>query len=446
MADFNLPTVDDSYTNYLAYLKNRDVDLAKGMDPAKTTVTNPQTDFIRWNSANGYWEIYNGTSWGALAATYQINVAQLGGFAASAYARLASPVFTGTPQAPTAAVDTNTIQIATCQFVVGQGYLKSATAASTYAPIASPTFTGTPVAPTASYGTNTTQLATTQFVQSAAQINVSTITGNVTLTVADRHHLKTITAAAAVTAPATSTLINGDWIDFKNNTTAAVTLERQGSDTFDGVTQYRIPAYALVRLVKTGANTYVLAIRPDHDVGDIKAFAGSSAPLGWAFCDNVTLNRTTYGNLFAVIGTTYGVGDGSTTFGKPDLRGRVPAGRDDMGGTAANRLTSGGSGITGTALGSSGGAETHTLTTAQMPVHNHGVSDPTHNHGHNAGTVTGSVTVDNTGAKSTTTAATPNSGATINASGVNISIQNTGSGNAHPNTQPTMVVNYIIKL
>lgn len=82
----------------------------------------------------------------------------------SAKANLASPTFTGTPAAPTAAVDTNTTQIATTGFVVGQGYLKSATAASTYAPLASPALTGTPTSTTAAVDTNTTQIATTAYV------------------------------------------------------------------------------------------------------------------------------------------------------------------------------------------------------------------------------------------------------------------------------------------
>lgn len=80
-------------------------------------------------------------------------------------APLASPTFTGTPVAPTAASDTNTTQIATTQFVINQGYLKSSTASSTYATLASPTLTGTPTAPTAALGTNTTQIATTAYVQ-----------------------------------------------------------------------------------------------------------------------------------------------------------------------------------------------------------------------------------------------------------------------------------------
>jgi hypothetical protein len=78
---------------------------------------------------------------------------------------LASPTFTGTPEAPTAASDTSTTQIATTQFVVNQGYLKIADASSTYAPLISPAITGTPTAPTAALGTDTTQIATTEYVQ-----------------------------------------------------------------------------------------------------------------------------------------------------------------------------------------------------------------------------------------------------------------------------------------
>jgi len=74
-------------------------------------------------------------------------------------ANLAGPTFTGVPAAPTAAVDTNTTQIATTAYVVGQGYAK----------LASPALTGTPTAPTAADGTNTTQVATTAFVQSQSQ-------------------------------------------------------------------------------------------------------------------------------------------------------------------------------------------------------------------------------------------------------------------------------------
>src|SRR5262249_10145195 len=64
----------------------------------------------------------------------------------------------------------------------------------------------------------------------------------------------------------------------------------------------------------------------------------------------------------------------------PDLRGYLLAGKDDMGGAAASRITAGASGIDGSVLGAAGGAQTVTLITAQMPAHGHGVTDPTHNH------------------------------------------------------------------
>src|SRR5690348_9602357 len=107
--------------------------------------------------------------------------------------------------------------------------------------------------------------------------------------------------------------------------------------------------------------------------GVVVPFAGSSAPAGWLLCYGQAVSRTTYAALFTVIGTVFGSGDGSTTFNVPDLRGRAAFGVDNMGGTAASRITSGGSGIAGTTLGATGGAETVTLSSAQMPNHTHSV-------------------------------------------------------------------------
>jgi hypothetical protein len=96
-------------------------------------------------------------------------------------AALASPTFTGIPAAPTAAVDTNTTQLATTAYVVGQGYLKSATASSTYAPLASPSLTGTPLSTTAAADTNTTQIATTAYVVGQASATAPVINGTATI-------------------------------------------------------------------------------------------------------------------------------------------------------------------------------------------------------------------------------------------------------------------------
>jgi microcystin-dependent protein len=96
-------------------------------------------------------------------------------------------------------------------------------------------------------------------------------------------------------------------------------------------------------------------------------FWGSVAPNSlFAFPFGQAVSRTTYATLFAIMGTTYGTGDGSTTFNIPDLRGRVVAGVDNMGGAAAGRLTSAG-GVTGTTLGASGGNQTQTLLTTNLP-------------------------------------------------------------------------------
>ncbi len=100
-------------------------------------------------------------------------------------------------------------------------------------------------------------------------------------------------------------------------------------------------------------------------VGAILPFAGSAAPTNWIICDGSAVSRTTFADLFAVCGTTYGAGDGSTTFNVPDLRTRVPAGFKTG---DANFGTRGGT----------GGAATHAITTAEMPSHTH--TGPSHTH------------------------------------------------------------------
>ncbi|MDT9105773.1 phage tail protein, partial [Escherichia coli] len=79
--------------------------------------------------------------------------------------------------------------------------------------------------------------------------------------------------------------------------------------------------------------------------GTVLDFAGTTAPNGWLMCYGQAVSRTTYPNLFAAVGTTFGAGDGATTFNLPDARGRAVIGKDDMGGAAANRVTTAGGGI-----------------------------------------------------------------------------------------------------
>jgi len=96
--------------------------------------------------------------------------------------------------------------------------------------------------------------------------------------------------------------------------------------------------------------------------GEVRAYAGSSAPDGWMLAYGQAISRTTYAALFAVCGTTYGSGNGTTTFNVPDLRGRVIAGKDDMGGSPANRLTTIGGLSANDTIGATGGNETIPMT------------------------------------------------------------------------------------
>lgn len=112
---------------------------------------------------------------------------------------------------------------------------------------------------------------------------------------------------------------------------------------------------AIIKMTTGWADRVASRVTPAGVVSD---FAGATAPEGWLLCFGQAIDRTDYADLFEAIGTTYGVGDGSTTFNIPDARGRVIAGQDDMGGSSANRLTGLAGGVEGDTLGASGGAET----------------------------------------------------------------------------------------
>jgi microcystin-dependent protein len=176
--------------------------------------------------------------------------------------------------------------------------------------------------------------------------------------------------------------------------------------------------------------------------GAITAFAGSSAPTGYLLCDGSEISRATYANLFAVIGTTYGGGDGSLTFNLPDLRGRAIFGIDNMGGIAASRLTTAGGLSANNTLGASAGSQTITLQITNLPSHSHLYQDAYFAEGVSGGVNnfagSGSTDTDNSFRWRTSTNGTSESIQNLN-TGI------TGSGTAIQITPPLLVLNYIIK-
>lgn len=158
-------------------------------------------------------------------------------------------------------------------------------------------------------------------------------------------------------------------------------------------------------------------------IGEIRMFAGNFAPAGWKFCEGQTLAISENDTLFNLIGTTYG-GDGESTFGLPDLRGRVP-------------IHQGVNSSMTYVLGESGGVEAVTLTTQQMATHNHVLLATTTAaqvpNVANALPATGTISQLYWGDPPDNTAAPQ-------------AIGNTGGSQPHNNFQPYLCVNFIISL
>lgn len=196
------------------------------------------------------------------------------------------------------------------------------------------------------------------------------------------------------------------------------------------------------------------------NAGTILMFAGSQAPIGFLMCDGSAVSRDTYSALFAVIGTTYGTGDGSTTFNLPNLSGKVAIGSSNS-----------------HALGSTGGEENHTLSIGETPAHTHTI--PKHGHANtvkattpalshtitqpaftynapgetkNSGYFTKSVYTGTTTTNATRSAnlaisdhaaaACTKTGSITDRDAFNT--QSNGSGSSHSNMQPFITLNYVI--
>ena len=229
---------------------------------------------------------------------------------------------------------------------------------------------------------------------------------------------------------AAATAGDGFNVTVRNSGTGVITVDPNLTENIDGASTLAVNAGESLLLYCDGTAWYSVGKSSGVPSGAWFPYSGTSAPAGYLLCDGSAVSRTTYASLFSAIGTVHGVGDGSSTFNLPDMRGRLPVGQDDMGGSAASRVTTAGSGVDGATLGATGGAQNVTLTAAEsgLPSHTH----TSVNVGVNSGT--GTTIID--GALGLANYYT---GVTSSASG------GSAAASAHTNMPPSLVANYIIK-
>jgi len=272
------------------------------------------------------------------------------------------------------------------------------------------------------------------------------VIGKITFTAGDTDGTDAVAIAAAIEAVAEGTFAadnNATKLSFKTGASEAAT-EKMALSSAGVLSAIELDISGDVDVdgtLETDAFTIAGVSVLPLPAGVIVPYGGTSAPTGWVFCYGQAVTQgssgSTYYALHAAIGTTYGSGSGgSGDFSIPDLRGRVVAGQDDMGGSSANRLTDQTGGLNGDTLGDTGGSETHTLTAVQLAEHTH-----IPNRTNEANLASGSNTTGLSRSGTGNVGVDANAGPLANSSGVDIT-----GGQAHNNVQPTIILNYIVKL
>jgi microcystin-dependent protein len=218
------------------------------------------------------------------------------------------------------------------------------------------------------------------------------------------------------------------WINAPINTIGTVQVERYSDDWVNQ--RFIVPGVAPGIFVRSRYNgtTWGPWIDTTTPAGQVTMYAGASTPSGWLLCDGSAVSRTTYAALFSVISTLYGSGNGSTTFNLPNLKGRVPVGRD-AGQTEFD------------VLGEAGGEKSHLLTAAESGLRGHSHQLPL---AATAG-VSGAADMaargygsNDPGFRTGDTAASPAYGSAV--------VGAIPAASAHNNLQPYLTLNYIIKI
>jgi microcystin-dependent protein len=248
-------------------------------------------------------------------------------------------------------------------------------------------------------------LAATDLDEPNAHINDTNLDHHTQYLNTSRHASTTHTASMLGTDAVTTVKIQDDAV-----TQAKIADNAVGAD--------QIAANAVGSSeIAAGAVTWSKLAATVLPAGTIMDYAGSGAvPSGWLACDGAAVSRTTYATLFAAIGTTWGAGDGATTFNTPDLRGRTTISVDG----AAGRITD----SWADTVGQTGGAATHTLVTDEIPAHSHAIAARPDD-------------ATSSGSYYPTSEQTTQGVQQVNTN-------NQGGGGAHNNVQPTATVQKII--
>ena len=404
---------------------------------ASSYTTNLGIESITTGEQSGAWGTTSNYNWDIIDLIRGYKSVAITGTTHTLLAQASSPVdgadhtedgnypvikFTGSSGDPTVTISPNTANVSyifingtgnTITFTQGSGgnvSLQDGKAAQFY-------FDGAGGTAQAVRGLDNLEIATLECTGNAAVDGTLTVTGATTLT--------TVLGIASGGTGLTS-FTAGDLM----YATASTTIAKLGIGTAGQVLK-----------TNTGASAPEWSTETDLcPVGSIIMYGAAAAPTNWLLCDGSAVNRTTYADLFSAIGTTYGAGNGSSTFNVPNLQGVFPAGYDG-GSSYALAATGGATTDTPTLSGTNAGT---TLTSSQIPAHTHG------------GVTTGWPSGSWTGGTGATQTAIDASGLSVASGSVNLSLENTGGGSSHTHTwtgtssavdilPPYLVFNYIIK-
>lgn len=228
---------------------------------------------------------------------------------------------------------------------------------------------------------------------------------------------------------------------FKTNTTDGFTNPAAGEVGINTAGSKRLSVTAASI---APAGTTVFSGPGAFPIGASSPWFSDTLPSGFgtfAWLNGQAISRTTYAAVFAILGTAFGVGDGTTTFNLPDTRDNVLVGKGTMGATsAAGRITN----FVTSTLGNLFGECLHLLGIGEIPSHNHTLTDPGHTH---TTTPAVPVVIQNAGGGSYFTASTQTTAnLAINNAMTGISIAAAGGGGTHNNVQPSLVCNWVMRI